>query len=231
MCAACKEEQPKENFSGAQIKKKAAAKCKPCVQAQHELSTAQPQPAGAKQSARAASATGELQRWISDGMHIIMLERSLKAYQARVPAIDQDARLLAEAAAAIKAVPVRLNEKVKAEAKAFEAARLEFEKAIAPAQKQYDTVTEAAMDFFGPGGHRQMCNDYHSSADESVARIIGKSAADPRIRYVEMQWAELDRDDCGGMTGDTAVVVEMQPGRFSYAGRAPRGVSRSAGLV
>ena len=162
-----------------------------------------------------------------------MLERSLKKYRARVPTKDQDERLLAAAEAAIKAAPAKFEkakaEKAKSEAEKLKTAQLEFEKAIVPDQAQHDTLAAAAMDFFGPRGHHET-SPGQSYSSKGVGSTLGRSEGDPRVSYVKVKWAELDRDDCGGMGGATVVVLQVQPGKFSYAGKPPWGIERSAGL-
>ena len=54
-----------------------------------------------------------------------------------------------------------------------------------------------------------------------MGSTLGTSEGDPRVSYVKVKWAELDRDDCGGMDDKTVAVMEVQPGKFSYAGKAP----------
>ena len=85
------------------------------------------------------------------------------------------------------------------------------------------------MEFFGPRGHFKT-RPGQSYRDKGVKSTLGTSEADPRVSYVEVEYAELDRDDCGGMGGATVVVLQVQPGTFSSAGKPPWGIERSAGL-
>ena len=98
-----------------------------------------------------------------------------------------------------------------------------------PDQAQHDTLAAAAMDFFGPRGHH-VTSPGQSYSSKRVGSTLGTSEADPRVSYVQVKWYELDRDDCGGSDDKTVAVMEVQPGKFSYAGKAPWGIERSAGL-
>jgi len=136
ICSLCTKEQPKDNFSKAQAKKK-DKKCKACLQAlDHERDLNRAAGEEKKRLAEAAEAErvaamraamdpAELkamdeaanEKYYADKLREgeVYSKGDLRVYRERVPAKDQDANLLAKADSMIQA---RCDAKVKAEAEA-----------------------------------------------------------------------------------------------------------------
>lgn len=176
-----------------------------------------------KDRGRANAAIRELKRWIADGCNDSMLTRSMSKYRSRVPAALQDPGLLQEATAALANVPAKLKERARQAHAANHEKRLKAEERLlqsaAPQSTGHASAKEAAGAFFKSDDFEVPVGQSAPSRYHSVSRE-GSSPENGSISYWKVEWAELDRDDCGGMTYDTVAVLETQPGTFVYAGKA-----------